>query len=67
MIQQSSENTIADDSAHRAVGEVLAAGDSHVDVVEAGPGQKQVLYGYKEISSHKVGTYIQAVSSFKLS
>ena len=30
---------------HGARGEVLAAGDSHEDVVQAGPGHAQVHYG----------------------
>ena len=47
---------VADVGEHGAVGEVLAAGDSHGDVLEAGPGHAQVHYGHKDISNHKVGT-----------
>ena len=43
---------VADVGEHGAVGEVLSAGDSHGDVVEAGPGHAQVHYGHKDISNH---------------
>ena len=47
---------IADVWEHGADGEVLAAGDSHDDVIWAGPGHAQLHYGDKDIRNHKVGT-----------